>query len=378
MKEETCALLLEKNKTETRKGLSKFFSRGASCLPKNSPRSLLRNSCRRLLLALLNKVSQESKYSSGNPNAPVPVYDITSAGPRHRFATPNFIVSNCLALGYGAGYAKFIVMASAFGLDVTEKDEEYALRASVDGKIHRRAVVAGKWKYETLPHISPAWDWSGGQGDSAFLSEQELEENECVRCVFVLHKPRRDGDRPALKAYPVLGMQSRVTVEDFRASNARIVSLWAAMEEGLRNSVGEDFVVTLPSGRALTYRKVRKERRTRVDPDTKQVIETCGFSAEISGRRVHLYGALIVENVCQSVGRDVFAERMLDLHDQLQQENPEQWVLFSVHDEAVPEMFVTDSEATRKRIEAVFSITPDWLAGCPIAAECKVTPRYLK
>jgi hypothetical protein len=57
-------------------------------------------------------------------------------------------------------------------------------------------------------------------------------------------------------------------------------------------------------------------------------------------------------------------------------------VLFTVHDEAVAEIDDPGSkEAAKlraKELEAIMSITPSWLEGCPLGAEAKVLDRYAK
>lgn len=280
--------------------------------------------------------------------------------------------ADVLGLGYRAGWEKFITVAQMMaGLDITEGDEEFAKKASVDGLVHRRRKTENKWQYLS---------WPAGFGVEVDQF-QGLPNNDFETCVFVRKLRWRDGKQvETIVPLPVRGMRSRITVQEFRANNPKIVALWEAFDEALADAASreEDLVVKGPHGGQMTYRKVRREARMQVNADTGEKYLSRVFTAEIAGKRYVLHGGVLTENYEQWVSRCVFAERMLDLHDQLQKENPEQWVLFSVHDEAVPELFVTDSEATRKRIEAVFSITPDWLAGCPIAAECKVTPRYLK
>ena len=77
----------------------------------------------------------------------------------------------------------------------------------------------------------------------------------------------------------------------------------------------------------------------------------------------------IVSNCVQAVARDVFADSLLRLR------RVGVDVVFHVHDEAVCEVAPgTDPH----EIERIMSITPDWLPGCPLAAEAVVTKRYCK
>jgi DNA polymerase len=76
-----------------------------------------------------------------------------------------------------------------------------------------------------------------------------------------------------------------------------------------------------------------------------------------------------VENLCQATARNVFAEGMLRLIDAGHR------VLFSVHDEAVLEVFPgTDP----RELERLMGQTPAWLPGCPIAAEATISSRFKK
>jgi hypothetical protein len=83
---------------------------------------------RTLLLALLNRALNWTRslkkmrkiLTSGEDGRVAPVYDLLNCGPRNRFCTPNLVVHNCLGAGYGAGAAKFKVIAKAMaGLDLT-------------------------------------------------------------------------------------------------------------------------------------------------------------------------------------------------------------------------------------------------------------------
>lgn len=93
------------------------------------------------------------------------------------------------------------------------------------------------------------------------------------------------------------------------------------------------------------------------------------YTADVGGTRRILYGGLFAENVTQAVSRDVFGEHLLALD---RNTIP---VVFHAHDEAITEV----PEGTDKReVEWIMSQTPEWLKGCPIAAEAVVAKHYLK
>jgi hypothetical protein len=78
----------------------------------------------------------------------------------------------------------------------------------------------------------------------------------------------------------------------------------------------------------------------------------------------------LTENLVQAVARDIFATQMRDIHYK-----HGLTTLFSCHDELILEV---DTKVTAKDVEALMSVTPEWLPGCPISAEAKEVDRYCK
>lgn len=213
-----------------------------------------------------------------------------------------------LALGYGAGWEKFILMAKLLaGLDITKDDPE-----------------------------------------------------------FIVVTDPITGQNKQVSGY---GQVSRGIVKQFREDNPKIVAMWRALDEGMKRSVGEDFVMELPNGRKMTYEKVRCERRIEPDPETKLPKSRSVFTVQIGHKRVMTYGAKLAENITQAVARDVFGEQIVAM-DALDWTN-----LFSSHDEAILEV---DNDVTPSDVEREMSRGPDWLPGCPIAAEAKEVKHYTK
>jgi hypothetical protein len=214
-----------------------------------------------------------------------------------------------LGLGYGCGWKKFITMAKTLaGLDICANDPETVM--------------------ETDPVSGEDVQMSG------------------------------------------FGYTSKKTVADFRAGNTKIVDLWKNLDEQFRRSTGGDFTMTLPSGRVMTYERVRMGvRSVKDEKDPRKTRKKYVFLANLGSRPAEFYGGKLTENVTQAVARDVFAEH-IDLLDRAGITN-----LFSVHDEAVLEV---KPDVSAKDVEEVMSTCPAWLKGCPIAAEAKETERYFK
>ena len=155
-----------------------------------------------------------------------------------------------LALGYGAGWEKFIAMAADYtGLDITEGDPEWIedeTGAKVSGYGQRSKRIVAEWRAKN----------------------------------------------------PLIADKS--------------IGLWARLENAFKRSVGGDFTMKLPSGRVLRYENVKCERRIEPDEDGKPCSRVV-FTASIGGRRVIIYGGKLCENLVQAIARDVFGYSLLKL-----------------------------------------------------------------
>lgn len=212
-----------------------------------------------------------------------------------------------LGLGYGCGWQKFITIAAAYGIDLTADDPEFVFDAN------------------------------------PFTNEETK-----------------------VSGY---GATSKALVKKFRADNPKIVTLWKTLDDAFKQSVGSDFILRLPSGRALRYEKVRCETRIVPDEKTGKPKRKSVFTAEIGSKRVQTYGGSLTENLVQSAARDIFAYHLLRLT------NAGFRVVFSVHDEAIIE---ADEHQTLEEVESIMSECPEWMAGCPVAVEAKEIPFYCK
>ena len=154
----------------------------------------------------------------------------------------------------------------------------------------------------------------------------------------------------------ITAAEAAKVVTEFRQSNRRTTALWNRLQTEFRRSANGDYEIELLSGRRLTYRNVSSRG---------------GWTAqtERGGPRQYIYGGRLAENLTQATARDVFAEALLRLAAAGVD------VVFHVHDEAICEVPVGTGP---HEIERLMSITPDWLPGCPIAAEAAVANRYCK
>ncbi len=232
-----------------------------------------------------------------------------------------------LGLGFGCGWEKFITVAmNLAGIDITKDDPELVpAPAHEDG--------------------SPALN--------------------------------ADGTQKMVSGY---GYNSRRIVNDYRESNPLIAGkdgIWKKLDTAFRESVGRDFSITLPSGRTLRYPEVQREFKAVADPEKpgkwskRWVITALAFDQKRNSVvRKPFYGGILTENAVQATARDVFGEHLITL-DRTSGID----VLWSEHDAAVNEV---DMSVTTRDVETIMSRCPDWLAGCPIAAEAIESPCYVK
>lgn len=165
------------------------------------------------------------------------------------------------------------------------------------------------------------------------------------------------------------GTTSKKIVNEFREKSPKTKALWQQLDDAFKRSIGETFEMQLPSGRSMRYDKVRADTRIEQDPETGKPIRRTEMTAEVGGKRKKFYGGKLTENLVQASARDCFAFHLLRLHD------AGHVILFTVHDEAICEVQLS---VVAKDIERIMSECPEWLPGCPIAAEAKEIPFYLK
>lgn len=172
-----------------------------------------------------------------------------------------------------------------------------------------------------------------------------------------------------IKRVPGYGSTAKNIVAKFREQNPKITGLWQLLDNKFRAAIGEDFVMTLPSGRKMRYEKIAASVRIIKDPVTGKPRRQTEFTADVGGKRSAYYGGKLTENITQAVARDVFGWQLVNM-------NRLGWpILFTSHDEAILEL---PDSVTAADVEREMSRCPEWLPGCPIAAEAKELQHYTK
>jgi len=164
----------------------------------------------------------------------------------------------------------------------------------------------------------------------------------------------------------------------WRDGNSAILRYWRAVEEAVRRSVqrhgaviglshgmavrtlGRTTQVKKPNGVPLTYHNMRLAAESGLVFDGVN-----GVTRKWGTERT--YGGRLVENIVQSVARDVMAEAMLD-----RTAVP----VMTVHDEIVWELPETEFSGWDRA--AFTPEAPAWAAGLPVAAKLSTGRRYAK
>lgn len=88
-------------------------------------------------------------------------------------------------------------------------------------------------------------------------------------------------------------------------------------------------------------------------------------------KRVGTHGGSLVENYDQASSRDLLAEAMYRIDEQIEFD-----LLLSIHDEVIAE--AAKGTCTVKEFEAIMAVVPDWAPGMPITAEGWIGERLRK
>jgi hypothetical protein len=151
----------------------------------------------------------------------------------------------------------------------------------------------------------------------------------------------------------------------FRSKNERLLKLWNALDRGLRSSVGEDYSVTLPSGRSVLYRSVAY---TPGDKEKKGGV-SCLFAKQ-GFVRMRVWFGTIVENITQAFARDVFMEKVMQIHKAGWQ------VVLRVHDEVVCEVPEDRVDEAKAQILQIMKASPTFAPDLPLDSSVNSAKTY--
>ena len=159
-------------------------------------------------------------------------------------------------------------------------------------------------------------------------------------------------------------VEAQKIVREYRKSNQKVTNFWNKQQRAFLAGLNQDYRFQLPSGRWVSYFNCKCHDMTAEFPQYLASI-TRGATPR------NFYGGKLCENIVQATARDVFADcyyRILKAGFN---------VIWTVHDEFIVEVDEEDKDA-KQEIKNLMSITPEWLEGCPIAAETIEAKYYTK
>ena len=224
-----------------------------------------------------------------------------------------------LALGFQAGFKKFILMLRIYGIDPYKLFTEEP----------------------SAEEILTFKDWLRQARKDDDLREFETKLDADTRRVWVC---------------------AWLQVMDYRAKNPLQCNLWRRMDFGLKTSLNhnETFEVQLPSGRSMYYFDLTME-------DGRVLARV-----ERGGEYKTFYGGKITENITQALARDVFVAGWCRLH---RAGHTMCWTVYDEYIMVVPEDI---DESSVNKIRDVIREVPPWAAGLPVDVSMKLADCYLK
>ena len=126
----------------------------------------------------------------------------------------------------------------------------------------------------------------------------------------------------------------------------------------------------LPSGRKVIYHEPKLKTVQRFGKNKLQLSYMGIHPTSKKWVRIHTYGGKLVENLIQSISRDLLAESMLRI------ERAKLPIVLTVHDEIVSE--VEPEKANLKKYLDLLCVVPSWAKGLPIKAEGWTGNRFRK
>jgi DNA polymerase len=171
--------------------------------------------------------------------------------------------------------------------------------------------------------------------------------------------------------------EALTALQAWRRDNAAIVNYWKTIQNAVEASVrmpgvvvetGSNVMVRTrdgvtqvrkPNGVKLTYHNMRMEDGGLVFDGLNSLTKKWGTE--------RTYGGRLVENIVQSVARDVMAEALL---------SAPAMVVATVHDDIVWEVPDNNVNAKADLLRQAVEGAPAWASGLPIASEIKISRRY--
>ena len=176
--------------------------------------------------------------------------------------------------------------------------------------------------------------------------------------------------------------EAQLALTAWRTNNPRIVVFWKDLQSVVEDAVKQPgkvmydmhgvaakmargvLLLKKPNGVKLSYQRMRIGRDGLEFDGVDAVTKQWGTQ--------RTYGGKLVENLTQSVARDIMAEALIA------SEAAGLRPIMTVHDEIVWEVPSLGSDRVADQLRVIVETVPAWAAGLPLSSEVKVSLRYGK
>lgn len=269
------------------------------------------------------------------------VYDITNAGPRHRFTVSGVVVANCvLGLGYQMWWPKLAItlLAGALG-----GDPMHFVKEDMD----RMGIDPGRFLN------NPAQVERAREIPTRLTTDEILIH--CICCDEVVKRYRQKNNRI------VGGTAREPTNSGWRYAQDVVLPLMESLAEGQYVRLDGFSIeihatrhgIVLPNGMVMHY------------PGLERRGDQWSFMGGKSGKeREYTYGGKIIENIVQALARIVVGYQLLDMRTKYGAR-----IKMTTHDEGA--MLVEEARAPELYQLALneFRTPPEWCPWLPLDAE---------
>lgn len=174
-------------------------------------------------------------------------------------------------------------------------------------------------------------------------------------------------------------------VYKWRGANRNIVEMWYSFQNAAMNTIqtgvaitlsknitlkfdGENFTISLPSGRSLYYRNAKIEMGDR----GYEQITYYGVDDKKNWGKLNTYGGKLVENVVQAIARDCLAVSLKRTHEAGHK------IVMHVHDEMVIEEPTENAKNTEQELYKLMAMPIDWAPGLILRGDGFISEFYKK
>jgi DNA polymerase I-like protein with 3'-5' exonuclease and polymerase domains len=313
----------------------------------------------------------------------VPVYDIKNCGPRHRFAANGKLVHNSDSINLQNlprnSPLKRAILAPPGHLLIDSDSSQIEAR-TLAWLAGQEDLIEAFENGEDVYRIMAAKIYGKDPADIT-KDERFVGKTVILGCGYGTGWAKLQSTlKAATPSIAISEDEARTIIATYREAYPRIPTLWREADRALAAIIGdatspigrEDVLaveglagIRLPNNLYIRYPNLR----WREDQETlrsEYVYDTKRGKAVIPTR---IYGAKVVENLCQALARIVIGEQMLMVAKKYR-------VAMTVHDAIAAVVPEDEGERAKEFVELCMRMRPAWALDLPLNCEAKIGASY--